>query len=160
MWHHICVSWENSLGSWKFYKDGDLKKDGKDLKKGYTIKEGGALVLGQDQDSVGGGFETADSFRGMLSNVNVWGYVLSATDIKSSRSCLLDVGNVYRWPDFLHEGGTRLVQQSPCKREGFGMWRLILPQWKMYNTVQVRNFKGMGFYNIFVFVHSSSKMEN
>ena len=125
VWHHICVSWENSLGSWKFYKDGDLKKDRKDFKKGYTIKKDGALVLGQDQDSVGGGFETEDSFEGMLSNVNVWDRVLSVAEVKSSKSCLLDEGNVYRWSNFLHEGGTRLVQQSPCKRVGVGMWQLI-----------------------------------
>ena len=122
VWNHICVSWEKSLGSWKFYKDGDLKQDGKDFKRGYTIKEGGALVLGQDQDSVGGGFETADSLKGMLSNVNVWDRVLSVADIKSSKSCLLGVGNVYRWTDFLREGGATLVQQSPCKRVAAGMF--------------------------------------
>ena len=119
MWHHICVWWESSSGSWKLYKDGDLKQEGKDFKKGHTIRQGGILVLGQEQDSVGGGFQTSQSFQGMLSNVNVWDHVLDGMLIKKrSKSCELkegNEGNVFKWQDFLHEGGTRLVHPSPCK---------------------------------------------
>ncbi|KAL9983773.1 hypothetical protein ACROYT_G005997 [Oculina patagonica] len=123
VWHHICASWENSLGSWKFYKDGDLKQEGTNFQKGYTIKQGGVLVLGQDQDSLGGGFQTKDSFQGMLSNFNIWDRVLSAAEIKSSKSCLLDAGNAYTWSDILREGGPKLVQTSPCKTVGAGDWK-------------------------------------
>ena len=75
-------------------------------------------MLGQDQDSVGGGFQADQSFRGMLSNVNVWDKRLSDTQIKRmSTSCSLDewnAGNVYRWRNFLQEAPTRLVKKSPC----------------------------------------------
>ena len=118
MWHHICVSWESSSGSWKFYKDGELKQEDT-LKRGYTISGGGSLVLGQHQDSVGGDFEADQSFKGMLSNVNVWDHKLLDARIKEmSTSCLLDVwnaGNVYRWRNFLQEATARLVKESPCK---------------------------------------------
>ncbi|XP_078359510.1 uncharacterized protein LOC144643983 [Oculina patagonica] len=120
VWHHICVSWKSSTGLWKLYKDCDLKHDGgEELKKGYTIRASGTLVLGQDQDEVGGGFTTADSFQGMLSNVNVWDRVLPTSQIKEmSQSCQLDEsneGNVFKWPDFLRQGGTTLVKPSPCE---------------------------------------------
>ena len=46
---------------------------------GYTIRAGGSLVLGQEQDSVGGGFDSTQSFQGTLTNVNVWSYVLPAS---------------------------------------------------------------------------------
>jgi len=119
VWHHICVSWESSSGSWKLYKDGNLKQEGTNFKTGYTIRQGGTLVLGQEQDSVGGDFDASQSFQGMLSNVNVWDQVLDATLIKErSKSCELEdgnEGNLYKWPDFLHEGGARLVHPSPCK---------------------------------------------
>jgi len=76
-------------------------------------------VLGQEQDSVGGGFATSQSFQGMLSNVNVWDHVLDGTLIKErSKSCEVEKGNegnVFKWPDFLHEGGTRLLHPSTCK---------------------------------------------
>ncbi|KAL9983760.1 hypothetical protein ACROYT_G005982 [Oculina patagonica] len=99
IWQHFCVTWKSNSGSWKFYKNGDMKQEGTDFKKGHTIRQGGTLVLGQDQDSVGGGFDATQSFKGMLSSVNIWDNVLSPTQIKEmSTSCLLDewnAGNVY-----------------------------------------------------------------
>jgi len=118
VWHHICLTWENTQGSSKLYKDCELQDEGT-LKRGHTIRQGGTLVLGQDQDSVGGDFETSQSFQGMLSNVNVWDHVLSAAHITEiSTSCQLDewnVANVYKWADFLRQGGTKLVTPSPCQ---------------------------------------------
>ena len=128
VWHHICVSWESSSGSWKFYKDGLLEDDGS-LKAGHTIGSGGTFVLGQDQDSVGGGFNAAESFQGMLSNVNVWNRVLTATEItEMSKTCLVDeptAGKVKKWLDFLREGEARLVVPSSCEPLGMGRSHFI-----------------------------------
>ena len=81
-------------------------------------------MLGQEQDSVGGDFEAEQSFKGMLSNVNLWNRVLSAVQIEDmSSSCLLDewnAGNVYKWRDFLRESQTRLLKHSTCKPLGTG----------------------------------------
>ena len=127
-WHHICLSWESSLGSWKFYKNGALKAQGSNLKKGYTIRQGGTVVLGQDQDSVGGRFDSAQSFQGMLSNVNLWNQALADSQIElMSKSCLSDEASdrkVYKWLDFLREGGATLVKPSPCEMFGVGKWQL------------------------------------
>ena len=75
-------------------------------------------MLGQEQDSVGGGFDSTQSYQGMLSVVNLWNRVLSAALVKTmSQSCKLDTeneGTVYKWSDFLHQGGTMLVDPSPC----------------------------------------------
>ena len=75
-------------------------------------------MLGQDQDSVGDRFVSDQSFQGMLSNVNIWDLVLDSTQIgKLSKSCLLDEASdrkVYKWLDFLREGGVALVNPSPC----------------------------------------------
>ncbi len=119
VWHHICVSWENGSGSWKFYKDCLLSDQGTSFKRGHTIRQGGTLVLGQEQDSVGGDFESVQSFQGMLSNVNVWNNVLSAAQItEMSTSCQLDewnAANVYKWTTFLRQGGAKLLKPSPCE---------------------------------------------
>ncbi len=76
-------------------------------------------MLGQEQDTVGGLFDAKQSFKGMLSNVNMWDHVLKETEIKEmSKSCQLDEwndGNVLRWSEFLKEGGAKLVQPSSCK---------------------------------------------
>ncbi len=76
-------------------------------------------MLGQKQGSVGGGFQAAQSFKGMLSNVNLWNRVLPASQIEEmATSCLLDpwnAGNVYKWRDFLQASDTRLLATSTCE---------------------------------------------
>ena len=69
-WHAICVTWDNENGTYQFFKDGAMEKQGTDFMKGYTIKAGGSLVLGQDQDNVGGGFKSSECFRGTLTAPN------------------------------------------------------------------------------------------
>ena len=122
-WHHICASWENKLGSWKLYKDGFLASSGIWFQVGRVIRSGGSLALAQDQDSLGGTFEKRQCFVGMLTNVNVWNYVLSRAQIKRmSNVCLPGrKGNVYKWSDFIHgrEGKARVVMPSPCKPQAF-----------------------------------------
>ena len=117
MWHQICVSWENSLGSWTLYKDGEIKEQGH-LKRGHTIREGGSLMLGRKQDSVSGALDATQSFRGMLTNVNVWDHKLTDTGIQEMPSCWLDEwddGNVFSWRSFLQEAPESIVIKSSCK---------------------------------------------
>ena len=106
------------MGSWQFFKDGVVEDEGTSFRTGRTINEGGALVLGQEQDSLGGGFAASQSFQGMLSHVNVWDRMLDPSEIEEmSESCLpneRNEGNVYKWTDFLSQGGAKLVEPSPC----------------------------------------------
>ena len=117
IWHHICVTWRNSDGVWQFYKDGALHPNTDSLRAGYTIPGGGSLVLGQEQDSVGGGFVSSSSFQGSLTNVNVWSYVLPESKITSmSTSCREEAGDVYKWSDFIYgvKGKAAVFIPSPC----------------------------------------------
>ena len=36
-WHHICLTWESSAGSWKMYKDGKVAASGKGFKTGISF---------------------------------------------------------------------------------------------------------------------------
>ena len=112
-WHHICVSWKNSAGSLKFYKDGVLSANEENVKIGHVISPGGALVLGQQAGDLNG----AQAFQGFLSNLNVWDYVLCQEIVtRMSKVCLLGDGNVYKWSVFLNgvSGDSRLFIPSPC----------------------------------------------
>lgn len=87
-------------------------------------------MLGQEQDSVGGGFDADQSLQGMISNVNVWDHVLDPDQIQEmSASCLPrnegDNGNVYKWLDILREGEPRLIEPSSC--ESFGTGACVIP---------------------------------
>ena len=73
------------------------------------------LVLGQDQDSVGGSFEDADSFIGEMTGVNIWDHVITDQEItRMSKSCLTGVGNVFQWRDFkAHlKGSVKIIKPS------------------------------------------------
>ncbi|XP_072444220.1 sushi, von Willebrand factor type A, EGF and pentraxin domain-containing protein 1 isoform X5 [Chiloscyllium punctatum] len=103
-WHHISITWNSTNGAWKVYIDGKVSDEGKDLSTGASIPGGGALVLGQEQDQRGEGFNPAESFVGSLSQLNIWDYVLTTQQIKLlATACPDDLkkGNVLAWPDFL-----------------------------------------------------------
>ena len=81
------------------------------------IRSGGSLVLGIEQDPPGK-FQANQSFKGLLTNFNVWDHVLLDEEVESSsKSCLSGEGNVVKWTDLIHgrRGKTKLVIPSPCK---------------------------------------------
>jgi CUB/sushi domain-containing protein len=85
LWHHLAVTWTSSGGAVRVYKDGALAFSGT-LRSGTTLTSGGALVLGQDQDSVNGGFETAQAFPGQLDELALYPTALSAARVQAHRS--------------------------------------------------------------------------
>ncbi|XP_006115249.1 serum amyloid P-component-like [Pelodiscus sinensis] len=70
-WEHVCVGWESATGIAELWVNWNpLPRKG--LQKGYSISNQGLIVLGQDQDSVGGGFDAKQSFVGELTDVYMW----------------------------------------------------------------------------------------
>ena len=82
-WHHIAVTWRSSDGEVRLYKDGLLAYSN-NVKVGATLPSGGTLVLGQDQDSLGGGFQGWQSFLGELDEVRIWNTVRSEPEIQAN----------------------------------------------------------------------------
>jgi len=83
-----------------------------------VINTNGILVIGQDQDSFGGGFVASQSYIGELTDLNVWNRVLTANEIlKLSRSCHGGRGNVKKWSDFKVglRGDVRVISPSACE---------------------------------------------
>ena len=114
--HHVCVTWESSSGDFKVYKDGALVKTLVNVENGTQIKDGGTWVIGQDQDLLGGGFHTRDSFKGILTEVNIWNRVLGSDEIKSfAKDCdSLVQGNYKAYSDFNISSATELIKPSCC----------------------------------------------
>ncbi|KAG8445814.1 hypothetical protein GDO86_010558, partial [Hymenochirus boettgeri] len=79
-WTHTCVSWDSATGVVQLWVNGKLYPR-RIVKKGFSINERTSIILGQEQDSFGGGFDTNQSFVGEISDVNLWDYVLSPEDI-------------------------------------------------------------------------------
>ena len=83
-WHHICLTWRSSKGDVKVYVDGGLAQTFPNTGKSQSIPAGGTVVLGQDQDKVGGGFSSSQAYTGKLYGVYLWSRVLDLSDILDS----------------------------------------------------------------------------
>ncbi|KAM6898502.1 neuronal pentraxin-2b [Lycodopsis pacificus] len=97
-WHHICISWTTRDGQWDAYQDGGKLGTGDNLAAWHPIKPGGVIILGQEQDVVGGRFDAGQAFVGELSQVNIWDRVLKPAEIQSMANCSAYIpGNVISW---------------------------------------------------------------
>ncbi|XP_043828221.1 pentraxin-4 [Dromiciops gliroides] len=99
-WHHMCVIWSSIQGKYWFYVDRRLVATGSRFREGYEIPPGGTLVLGQEQDTVGGGFDSSEAFVGSLAGLTVWDRALAPGEVSSiatgkelPRSILLTLAN-------------------------------------------------------------------
>ncbi|XP_074079228.1 C-reactive protein-like [Macrotis lagotis] len=79
---HICVGWESESGIAEFWLDGKPMVR-KALNKGYSVGIKSKIILGQDQDSFGGGFDKTQSLVGDIGDVYMWDSMLSPEDIIS-----------------------------------------------------------------------------
>ncbi|XP_037332869.2 neuronal pentraxin-2-like [Pungitius pungitius] len=118
-WQHICVSWSQKGGVWQAYQGGKLRGEGHGLATGHHIRPGGVLILGQEQDSVGGGFDSSQALVGELSQVGLWNRVLSASQVTSLSRCgRVTPGSVAPWTEKgveVHGGATK-DPGEPCSK--------------------------------------------
>ena len=81
-WFHYCVKWDSTSGEATFYINGKENRRLYNVKRGYTTKPSGQLVIAQDQGgTMGGDFDAADAFVGFLYDINMWDYALSSIEI-------------------------------------------------------------------------------
>ena len=110
-WQHVCLTWENTQGVTKLYKDGQFTGQVTNhATKNYALKANGALVLGQDQDSV---IDRSQTFHGRLASVNMWDKVLPESDIAAQyTNCSVPHGSVVNWSVFknLNHGNVTLEE--------------------------------------------------
>ncbi|XP_060882802.1 neuronal pentraxin 1 like [Labrus mixtus] len=98
-WHHICVTWTTRDGVWEAFQDGVRRGSGENLAPYHPIKPQGLLILGQEQDTLGGGFDATQAFVGDLANFHIWDRKLSVGEIYNLATCSskAQVGNVFAW---------------------------------------------------------------
>jgi hypothetical protein len=80
-WHQIVLSWRASDGQTQLYKDGNLAYSGTLAAGNPIVRSGGAVVLGQDQDSVGGGFQSSQAFLGEMDEVSLYDRALTPAEV-------------------------------------------------------------------------------
>eukprot|EP01137_Pigoraptor_chileana_P019241 Opistho-2@79985 len=92
-WHHWAVSYNRTNGFIGIYFDGAvlLETTSADL-KGVAMPATGAFVVGQDQDSLYGGFDPTQAFVGYIDELRIWSTTRSAAQIQANKDTVA-VGN-------------------------------------------------------------------
>lgn len=97
-WHHVCATWEQHSGRWALFSDGRRRAGAQGLSAGQPVPPHGVLVLGQDQDSLGGGFSAREAFSGNLTDFHLWDRVLSLEQVRRARACVPPPGGLlFQW---------------------------------------------------------------
>ncbi|CAJ1062148.1 C-reactive protein-like [Xyrichtys novacula] len=115
-WHSLCSTWDSVSGVLQVWLDGKPSSR-KYISSGSNITGPMIIVLGQEQDSYGGGFDAKQSFVGMMSDVHMWDYTLSPCQIQryTNRESFPS-GNVLDWKASFQTFGRVLIedQQGDC----------------------------------------------
>ena len=95
----MCTSWDSESGVFTISVNGEIKATHENFKKGASLGAGGNLVIGQDQDIVGGKFSATQVYVGELYEINVWDYALKSTEVASLHDAgLCGVGSTEKDP--------------------------------------------------------------
>ncbi|KAF4095572.1 C-reactive protein-like isoform X2 [Onychostoma macrolepis] len=112
---HLCVTWDSATGLTAFWVDG-RRSLFQLYRKGHSIRPGGTLLLGQDADEYVGAFDADQSFVGEITDVHMWDYVLSGSQIKmvySNQELYVPKGNLLAWKTIKYEiTGNVVVAQN------------------------------------------------
>ena len=83
-WHHVAVVRNASLGHADFFVDGTgyANRCG-NLVYNMLVVDAGGLIIGQEQDRVGGGFDATQVLRGALDDLRIYDGILSAIEVQA-----------------------------------------------------------------------------
>ncbi|KAM4819879.1 pentraxin-4 [Thomomys bottae] len=112
-WHHICVVWASPTGRFRLHVDRKLAAAGSGFRMGYEIPPGGSLVVGQEQDRVGGGFDGTEAFVGSVAGLAMWDRALvpgEVADLFAGRE--FPTGAILTLANATWAGG--FVQRASC----------------------------------------------
>ncbi|KAM9852099.1 serum amyloid P-component-like [Aulostomus maculatus] len=113
IWHTMCATWSSSDGLAQLWVNGKptIKRF---IHSGQPISGSPIAILGQEQDSHGGGFDANQSFLGMIGRFHSWDYVLSAAEIRRYvDNSNFSPGNVFNWRALDYEiSGQVLVEDE------------------------------------------------
>ena len=88
-WRHVAITWQSAGGAFTLYRDGVAVTSGT-LAAGTTMGASGILVFGQDQDSLGGGFDFNRVYLGDLDGVSIYDRVLTVQEIRDHMAATRD----------------------------------------------------------------------
>ena len=82
-WYHWSFSWSSSDGQLNIYLDG-VEVFSDNVAQGDTLTSGGTLILGQEQDSVGGRFDNSQTYQGKIDDFRIWNVQRTQQEIQTT----------------------------------------------------------------------------
>jgi hypothetical protein len=116
---HFAVTWDSATGLLEAYKDGEFRASGTTA-QGSTIENGGTLILGQEQDSVGGGFDASQAYKGLIDEVRVWNTARTESQIADNfnRQINEDAGDLALYYRFDEGEGLSVIDHTGNGNDG------------------------------------------
>ncbi len=108
--HMFSFTWDSVTGTFKAYVDGTLKFTG-NIEAGNPITSGGSLVLGQDQDNVGGGFQPTQRYEGTIGEVRIFDDIRTAAEISANAN--QDIANPVTEPNLVSNWQMNVLNNNP-----------------------------------------------
>ncbi|KAJ4930625.1 hypothetical protein JOQ06_024934 [Pogonophryne albipinna] len=95
-WHSMCATWDSYTGLAQLWVDG--KATTKKFVQTGAIIGAPIAILGQEQDTYGGGFDAKQSFIGMITDFHMWDTVIPTCEIRRyMEDKHFSPGNVFSW---------------------------------------------------------------
>ena len=123
-WFHNCMNWDAATQTRGIYIDGKLV-DSKSTPAGRTLKQGGSVLLGNEQErGPGTGMDSANIFAGEMYKLNVFSKTLNDSEIKEmAKERCSEVEELYgetrslKWEEVLLKSktGTVTEEESGCE---------------------------------------------
>jgi len=112
--HRLSISWDGATGAIKVYVNGAEVFSGTH-QQGATLSAGGTLMFGQEQDVVGGAFQSSQIFRGTMDDIRLFSDVRTAQEIADNADSALadpasEQGLVSNWQ--INAGGAGIVDEA------------------------------------------------
>lgn len=111
-WHSMCTTSDVNTGLVQLWFNGQpLSK--KYVSSGSTITGPSISLLGQDQDTFGGGFDAKQSFVGMITDVHMWDHEISPCEIQKYMNELsFNPGNMINWAALDYETNGKVLVED------------------------------------------------
>ncbi|XP_034564332.1 serum amyloid P-component-like [Notolabrus celidotus] len=96
-WNSVCWTWDSTHGLTTLWVNGK-RSDRKILAAKASLSGAPSIILGQEQDTYGGGYDQAQSFGGDITDVHLWSSVISPCEIRSFMDGgAFTPGNLLNW---------------------------------------------------------------
>ena len=92
--HSISLTWQSSDGVWNVIVDGQIVDQGNGFASGDAIRANGAFVFGHEQDSVDGGYEQNNEFKGSVYDIRIWDEAQSAAEVAENSGVQFSSDNI------------------------------------------------------------------